>query len=109
MFQMTLGEDWRGFLVPELAKRMSYTKTSLLSGFIWAAWHSPLLLFADYNVGTNRWYALLFQFHVHLHELMLAWFSLKSESLGARGAFHASHNVFFPVVFDSLTGILATL
>jgi uncharacterized protein len=54
----TLGEEigWRGFLVPELAKQMSFTSVSLLSGIVWSAWHCPLLLFADYNTGTNRWY-----------------------------------------------------
>jgi len=103
---MTLGEEigWRGFLVPELAKRMSFTKTSLLSGFIWAAWHSPLLLFADYSVGTNRWYALgCFSFTCISMSFMLAWFRLKSDSLWPAVLFHASHNVFLPIVFDNLT------
>ncbi len=55
-----LGEEigWRGFLVPELARQMSFTKVSLLSGVIWTLWHSPTLLFADYNAATNRLYAL---------------------------------------------------
>jgi membrane protease YdiL (CAAX protease family) len=103
---MTLGEEigWRGFLVPELAKRMSYTKTSLVSGLIWAAWHSPLLLFADYNVGTNRWYALgCFSLTCISMSFMLAWLRLKSDSLWPPVLFHASHNVFFPIVFDNLT------
>jgi len=58
---MTLGEEigWRGLLAPELLKYMSFTKASLVSGFVWASWHSPLLLFADYNAGTNRWYAFV--------------------------------------------------
>jgi len=103
---MTLGEEigWRGLLVPELAKRMSYTKTSLVSGLIWAAWHSPLLLFADYNAGTNRWYELFcFSFTCISMSFMLAWFRLKSESLWPAVLFHASHNVFLPIVFDNLT------
>ena len=103
---MTLGEEigWRGFLVPELANRMSYTKTSLLSGLIWAAWHSPLLLFADYNVGTNRWYALgCFSVTCISMSFMLAWLRLKSASLWPAVLFHASHNVFLPIVFDNLT------
>ena len=103
---MTLGEEigWRGLLVPELAKRMSYTRTSLLSGLIWAAWHSPLLLFADYNVGTNRWYALgCFSVTCISMSFMLAWLRLKSDSLWPAVLFHASHNVFFPIVFDNLT------
>jgi CAAX protease family protein len=103
---MTLGEEigWRGFLVPELAKRMSYARTSFLSGIIWAAWHTPLLLFADYNVGTNRWYALLcFTFMLISMSFMLAWFRLKYDSLWPAVLFHASHNVFLPIVFDNLT------
>lgn len=41
-----IGEElgWRGFLVPELYKHYSYTKTSLISGAIWAAYHFPLLI-----------------------------------------------------------------
>jgi membrane protease YdiL (CAAX protease family) len=103
---ITLGEEigWRGLLVPELAKRMSYTKTSLVSGLIWAAWHSPLLLFADYNAGTNRWYALFcFTLTCISMSFMLAWFRLKSDSLWPAVLFHGSHNVFLPIVFDNLT------
>jgi membrane protease YdiL (CAAX protease family) len=34
---------------------------------------------------------------------MLAWFRLKSDSLWPAVFFHASHNVFLPIVFDNLT------
>jgi membrane protease YdiL (CAAX protease family) len=46
-FATVLGEEigWRGFLVPELAKRHSFVATSLISGIIWALWHYPILLF----------------------------------------------------------------
>jgi uncharacterized protein len=102
---VTLGEEigWRGFLIPELAKRMSFTKLSLLSGIIWTAWHVPLLFFADYNVGTNRWYALGCS-TVSLVSLsfILAWLRLKSASLWTPTLFHASHNLFVPCVFDML-------
>ena len=49
-----LGEEigWRGLFVPELAKVTSYTKTSLISGAVWALWHMPLILFADYSTGV---------------------------------------------------------
>ncbi len=61
-----LGEEigWRGFLVPELSKRFGYTGTSLISGFIWAIWHYPLLIFGHYNNGTPRlvWAYLLYSF-----------------------------------------------
>lgn len=100
-----LGEEigWRGFLVPELAKQMSFTKVSLLSGIIWAAWHSPLLLFADYNAGTNRWYALAcFTVMVVAISFVFAWLRLKSGSLWTAGLLHASHNLFVQSIFDNL-------
>ncbi len=99
-----LGEEigWRGFLVPELAKQMSFTKLSLLSGVIWAAWHSPLLLFADYNAGTNRWYALgCFAAMVISSSFMFAWLRLKSGSLWTAALLHASHNLFVQGIFDN--------
>ena len=42
-----IGEElgWRGFLVPELYKHYDFTKTSLISGAIWAIYHWPLLIF----------------------------------------------------------------
>jgi membrane protease YdiL (CAAX protease family) len=100
-----LGEEigWRGFLVPELAKQMSFTKLSLLSGIIWAAWHSPLLLFADYNAGTNRWYALgCFTVMIVSTSFIFAWLRLKSGSLWPAAVLHASHNLFIQTIFDNL-------
>jgi hypothetical protein len=40
---------WRSFLVPALARRMSFGWTAVVSGVIWAAWHVPLIVLADYN------------------------------------------------------------
>jgi membrane protease YdiL (CAAX protease family) len=100
-----LGEEigWRGFLVPELANQMSYTKLSLLSGVIWASWHSPLLLFADYNAGTNLWYAMgCFTVMIVSTSFMFAWLRLKSGSLWPAAVLHASHNLFIQTVFDNV-------
>jgi membrane protease YdiL (CAAX protease family) len=102
---LALGEEigWRGFLVPELAKQMSFTKVSLLSGMVWAAWHSPLLLFTDYGGGTNRWYALsCSSVTVISVSFIFAWLRLKSDSLWPAALLHASHNLFVPGVFDHL-------
>jgi len=103
---LTLGEEigWRGFLLPELAKGMSFTKASLISGIVWAAWHTPLLLFADYNVGTNRWYELVcFTVSVVSVSFILAWLRLKSKSVWPAALLHATHNLVIPVLFDNLT------
>lgn len=100
-----LGEEigWRGFLVPELAKQMSFTKVSLLSGIIWTAWHMPLLFFADYNAGTNRWYDVgCFTISVVSLSVILTWLRLKSNSLWTASLLHASHNLFVPGVFDNV-------
>ena len=100
-----LGEEigWRGFLVPELAKQMSFMKLSVLSGIIWAAWHAPLLLFADYNAGTNRWYAMTcFAVMIVSSSFIFAWLRLKSASLWPAAVLHASHNLFVQTVFDSI-------
>lgn len=43
----------RGFLVPELAKRFSFTATSVLSGAIWVLWHVPIILFARLQRGNR--------------------------------------------------------
>src|SRR5213078_2483579 len=79
-----LGEEigWRGFLVPELAKRMSFTSVSLLSGIIWSVWHYPILLFTDFNAGTPPWYGLTC-FTVVLTGIAFAfaWMRLASGSL----------------------------
>lgn len=100
-----LGEEigWRGFLVPELAKQMSFTKLSLFSGIVWAAWHAPLLLFADYNAGTNRWYAMTcFTVMIVATSFIFAWLRLKSQSLWPPAVLHASHNLFIQTVFDNM-------
>lgn len=101
-----LGEEigWRGFLVPELAKITSFTKTALISGVIWSVWHYPILLFADYNSGTPLWYALTcFTVMVIGISFVFAWMRLKSGSLWTGVFLHASHNLFIQQIFTPLT------
>jgi CAAX protease family protein len=101
-----LGEEigWRGFLVPELAKRTSFTATALISGSLWAMWHYPILIFADYNAGTPTWYSLTcFTVMVVALGFVFAWMRLKSGSLWTGVLLHASHNLFIQAFFDPLT------
>ncbi|GAA3938279.1 CPBP family intramembrane metalloprotease [Chitinophaga oryziterrae] len=100
------GEEigWRGFLVPELYKITGYTQTSLITGFIWALWHVPILLFADYNSGTPAWYGLsCFAVMVISSSFIFTWFRLKSGSLWTGVLLHASHNLFIQTFFTPLT------
>jgi membrane protease YdiL (CAAX protease family) len=101
-----LGEEigWRGFLVPQLAKHNSYTVTALVSGLIWAIWHFPILLFADYNSGTPAWYGLAcFTVLIVSTGFIFAWIRLKSGSLWTAVFLHASHNMFIQGIFTPLT------
>jgi len=101
-----LGEEigWRGFLLPELAKVMSVPRAALLSGLIWASWHYPILLLADYNLGTP-WYVALPCFTVMVvgDSFILAWLRLRSGSLWPAVLFHASHNLWIQSILTPLT------
>ena len=101
-----LGEEigWRGFLVPELSNITSYTKTSLISGAIWAVWHYPILIFGNYNNGTPPWYGLIcFTVMVISMSFVFTWFRLKSNSLWTGVMLHASHNLFIQGFFTPIT------
>jgi uncharacterized protein len=102
----TLGEEigWRGFLVPELAKRMSFTSTALISAVVWACWHYPVLIWGDYNAGTPTWYGLTcFTVLVFGASFIFAWMRLKSGSLWTGAILHASHNLYIQAIFTPLT------
>jgi uncharacterized protein len=101
-----LGEEigWRGFLVPELAKTVSFTGTGFVSGIIWALWHFPILIFADYNSGTATWYALsCFTVLVISIAFIAAWLRLRTGSLWTGALIHASHNLYVQRIFTPLT------
>jgi membrane protease YdiL (CAAX protease family) len=101
------GEEigWRGLLVPELTKVTSFPKVALISGIIWAVWHLPAILFADYNLpGIPKWYAgLMFTIMVLGISFAFDWLRLKSGSLWTAAILHASHNLFVQVIFTPLT------
>jgi len=102
-----LGEEigWRGLLVPELARSMSFTRAALVSGAIWALWHAPAILFADYNnAGSPQWFSLLcFAAMVIGISFVFAWLRLRSGSVWPAVLLHASHNLFIQGIFTPLT------
>ncbi|NTU80298.1 MAG: CPBP family intramembrane metalloprotease [Chloroflexales bacterium] len=103
-----LGEEigWRGLLVPELARRFSFTATALISGAVWAIWHSPAILFAHYNnAGAPMGVGLAcFTVMVIGTSFAFAWLRLQSGSLWPAVLLHASHNLFIRTIFTPLTG-----
>jgi len=101
-----LGEElgWRGLLVPELSKITGFAQLSLISAFIWAVYHAPLLFFAGYHSAAPKWYAfLVFAVGVTASSFIYAWLRLKSGSVWPAVIIHASHNLFIQGVFDQLT------
>lgn len=105
IFVSALGEEigWRGFLVPQLAKFNSFSKTALFSGIIWAIWHYPLIFFTDYNSGTNWFGVLCFTIMIIGLSFAFAWLRLKSNSVWTGVLLHAGDNLFVQGVFNSLT------
>lgn len=102
----TLGEEigWRGFLFPRLAQHTGFTGGCLLTGCVWAVWHYPVLLLADYNAGTSPAYALTcFTLMVLAASFIWGWLRLKSASLWTSAILHASHNAFIQTIFDRMT------
>jgi membrane protease YdiL (CAAX protease family) len=100
------GEEvgWRGYLVPALARTMPLIRVVVVSGIIWAAWHLPLIVFADYNAGTAAWYAVLcFTIGVLGLSMLLAWLRLRTGSLWPGALLHASHNLYIQGFFDRVT------
>ncbi|HEY7112603.1 MAG TPA: type II CAAX endopeptidase family protein [Thermoanaerobaculia bacterium] len=101
-----LGEEigWRGFLVPELARRMPFARVALVSGAIWSLWHYPVLLFANHHGETPAWYRLIcFTVMVLGISFVFAWIRLASGSVWPAAILHASHNLWIQSVFDPLT------
>lgn len=102
-----LGEEigWRGFLVPELSRVHSFQATALISGLIWAGWHYPILIFADYNGGVPIWFAIpCFTVAVTGIAVVMAWMRLRTGSFWPAVILHASHNSWIQEFFTPSTG-----
>lgn len=102
-----LGEEigWRGLLTPLMVERLGFTKGSIAVGVIWAAWHMPLLLFADYNSGTPWWFSMPCFCALTIGcSVIMTWFRMMSNSVWPCAILHASHNLFIQGFFTPLTG-----
>jgi membrane protease YdiL (CAAX protease family) len=107
-----LGEEigWRGFLAPALVGKLGFTGGALLTGAIWGVWHLPGLLFADYNAGTEWWFAFsCFLVLVLSGSVIMTWLRLRSGSLWTAAVVHGSHNLFIQVLFTPMTAPRGTI
>ena len=98
----TLGEEigWRGFFIYELRKVLSFTGVSLFSGFIWASWHWPLIVYYGKNVSMEL---ITFFVVVISMSFIMTYYTFKSKSLWPAVIFHAVSNVYIQKVFPPLT------
>src|SRR6266545_1674866 len=93
------GEEigWRGFLVPRMQVFMGFTRTSLLVGLIWAAWHYPInvAVFPLYRPNVPLWYAnTCFTLLVLGVSFVHTWLRMRSGSLWPSALYHAAGNAF---------------
>jgi len=105
-----LGEEigWRGFLVPELRRTMSFSGVALVSGVIWFAYHLPVILLGNYHNNSPAalplWGQLLMFFICVVGAaIIMAYLRLKSGSLWTAAIFHATHNLLIQAVLNPLT------
>jgi len=102
----SLGEElgWRGFLVPELARTASFTRTALVSGVIWCLWHYPAFFFLAYHGEAPRLFELAsLTLQLMAGSFILAWLRLKSGSVWTAAIFHGTHNLYVQTVLDPIT------
>jgi CAAX protease family protein len=100
------GEEigWRGFLVPELAKVLPFTRVALVSGLIWASWHYAITPIVYRDADLPVWFSLLtFTFVAVAISFAQAWLRLKSDSVWPPIFLHASHNLWMQSIFFPLT------
>jgi membrane protease YdiL (CAAX protease family) len=112
------GEEigWRGFLVPRMHALVGFTRTSLLIGLIWAAWHYPINVAVSplYRPNVPLWYSnACFTLAVIGVSFVHTWLRLRSQSLWPSALFHAAGNAFQGVlqvatVENSVTSYLTT-
>ena len=99
------GEElgWRGFLFPELQRMTSFTTASLIGGIVWALYHLPLILFADYHSNAPiAFQVVMFFISAIALTFVHNWFRARSGSVWPAVFLHASHNIFFNNVYDPL-------
>lgn len=101
----TLGEEigWRGFLIFELRKVMSFKALAIVSGIIWAVWHFPII---DLMYGSSEnllLHMVAFTIMIIGISVILAYFTFKSNSLWPAAVYHSVHNIYIQKICTPLT------
>jgi membrane protease YdiL (CAAX protease family) len=89
-----LAEDigWRGFIVPELHKKMSALKAALFVGIVWVIWHLPFYWFKEGMAVIGYvpfpWFAAM----TIAWAILFAWVYFNTKSLLMPVLYHSSIN-----------------
>ncbi|MGY8986332.1 MAG: CPBP family intramembrane glutamic endopeptidase [Sphingomonadales bacterium] len=97
-----LGEEigWRGFMVWEFKKVMSFQTMAIVTGLIWAAWHWPGFIIGAETFPYER--IIFFTLNAGPLGIVLAYIAIKSESLWPAAIMHAGLNMFLFTIFGGL-------
>lgn len=102
-----LGEEvgWRGFMYPVMQRLWGFKKAIVASGIIWALWHLPIIIAGlYYSPEANLLFVIpLFLVEIFAITVIITWLRMKSKSVWPAILFHAAHNYFDQVVFQSMT------
>lgn len=101
----TLGEEigWRGFLIFELRKVMSFKSVAIVSGLIWAVYHFPIIDLM-YGGGDNLLLHLsAFTIMIIGVSVILAYYTFRSNSLWPAAVYHSVHNIYIQKICTPLT------
>ena len=102
-----LGEEiaWRGFLVPELSKSMSFGGVVLVSGLLWSVFHWPLIFKGFYGSSHTPLFFQLtfFSLFIISNSVTMTYLRYKTNSVWSAVIFHASSNIFIQKIFTPLT------
>jgi membrane protease YdiL (CAAX protease family) len=91
----SLGEEigWRGFLLPELLRRMNPIAASITLGVVWGLWHLPVDLYAGF-VAAGPMAVLVRIIYTLPLTILFTWFYLRAKgSLLVAMLLHTSLNV----------------
>jgi membrane protease YdiL (CAAX protease family) len=102
-----LGEEiaWRGFLVPELSKFMSFTPVALVSGLLWSVWHWPLMIKGLYgnDITPLAYQLIIFTVYIMANAMIMTYLRYKTNSVWTAVIYHMSGNVFLQKMFTPIT------
>ncbi|WP_339623318.1 type II CAAX endopeptidase family protein [uncultured Winogradskyella sp.] len=101
----TLGEEigWRGFLIFELRKVMSFKALTIVSGIIWAIWHFPIIDLMYISSGNLLLHMGAFTIMIIGISVILAYYTFKSNSLWPAALYHSVHNIYIQKICTPLT------